>query len=198
MINIGEHYAICTQWNGWQSRRLSLRYAFVLRATCWGQGWPVCWCEKRLASCISTLQTTLNVVFLTILIIPRLYRPNSMVQDLPWKVDTWSAALEVPWLCETRMLITVFRIVRHWTVSWARWIHPIPSYSVSLISILQCTPGSPSRVLHWGFQIRILYVSLIFPVRATCYTQLIPLDFIGLTISGEELKLWTKYSPQHV
>jgi len=65
-----------------------------------------------------------------------------------------------------RLLWTVFITVRHWPLSWARWIQSTPSHTNSLRSILMLSSyicqGLPSGLLPSGFPTKILYAFLMF------------------------------------
>jgi hypothetical protein len=80
----------------------------------------------------------------------------------------------------------------YWTLSWARWIQCIPSYSESLGLILtsHLRIGFPSGLFHSGFLTKISYEILISPTCATCPNHLI-LDFITLIVFGEAHKSWS-------
>ena len=119
----------------------------------------------------------------------------------------------------TRRLITALTSVRHLSLSWAspiQSIYPHPtSWRSSLILSTHLRLGLPSALFPSGFPTKTLYIPLSSPIRATCPTHLILLDFITRTILGEEYKSFnsslcnllhsprylvpprSKYSPQH-
>jgi len=59
-----------------------------------------------------------------------------------------------PALYRTRTFITVFITVRHWSLSWARWIQSPPS-----------DPISPRSMLVLYFYLRLGLQSGLFPLR---------------------------------
>ena len=60
---------------------------------------------------------------------------------------------------------------------------------IHLNSIIPSMPGSPKWSLYLRFPNKTLYMPLLSSIRATCPTQLIPLDLINRTILGEEYRL---------
>ena len=92
----------------------------------------------------------------------------------------------------TRKFITALTSVRHLSLSWASPIQPIYPHPSSWRSILILSThlrlGLHSGLLPSGFLSKILYTPLSSPIRATCPTHLILLDFVTRTILGEEYK----------
>lgn len=56
--------------------------------------------------------------------------------------------------CATLKIITVFTSVRHWSLSWARWVHSTPWHSISLRTInLHLNRALPIGLLLSGFRV---------------------------------------------
>jgi len=69
--------------------------------------------------------------------------------------------------------------------------HNLPTFhflKIHLNIILPPMPVSPKWLFPLGFPTKTLYTSLLSPIRATCPTHLILLDFITRTILGEEYR----------
>ena len=92
----------------------------------------------------------------------------------------------------TRRFITALTSVRHLSVSWASPIQSIYPHPTSWRSILILSThlrlGLSSGLFPSGFPTKTLYTPLPSPIRATCPSHLILLDFITRTILGEEYK----------
>jgi hypothetical protein len=91
----------------------------------------------------------------------------------------------------TRRFITAFTAGRHLSLSWASSIQSITPHPTSWKSILVLSShlrlGLSIGLFPSGFPTKTLYTPLLFPIRATCPTHLIPLDFITRKILGEVL-----------
>ena len=92
----------------------------------------------------------------------------------------------------TQRFITALTSVRHLSLSWARPIQSIYPHPTSWRSVLILSThlrlGLPSGLFPSGFPTKTLYIPLSSPIRATCPTHLILLDFITRTILGEEYR----------
>ena len=92
----------------------------------------------------------------------------------------------------TRKFITALTTVRHLSLFWASPIQSIHPHLTSWRSILILSThlrlGLHSGLLPSGFPIKTLYTPISSPIRATCPTHLILLDFITRTILGEQYK----------
>ena len=92
----------------------------------------------------------------------------------------------------TRRFITALKNVQHLSLSWASPIQSIYPHPTSWRSILILSThlrlGLPSGLFPSGFPTKTLYTPLFSPIRATCPTHLILLDFITRTILGEEYR----------
>ena len=92
----------------------------------------------------------------------------------------------------TRRFITTLTSVRHLSLSCASPIQSIYPHPISWRSILMLSThlrlGLPSGLFPSGFSTKTLYTPLSSPIRATCPTHFILLDFITRTILGEEYK----------
>ena len=88
----------------------------------------------------------------------------------------------------TRRFITELTSGRHLSLSWASPIQSIYPHPTSWRSILIISThlrlGLPSGLLPSGFPTKTLYTPLSSPIRATCPTHRILLDFITRTILG--------------
>ena len=111
-----------------------------------------------------------------------LYTPWSRV--LLENLTGFELVKKFPAFYGTRRFITAFTGARHLFLSSASSFESITPHSNSLISILKLS--SNLRLdLPSGFPTKPLYTLLLFPIRATCPTHLIPLDLITRTILGE-------------
>ena len=92
----------------------------------------------------------------------------------------------------TRRFITALISVRHLSLSWASPIqstypHPTSWKSIPILST-HLRLSLPIGLFPSGFSTRTLYTPLPSPIRATCSTHFILLDFITRTILGEQYR----------
>ena len=92
----------------------------------------------------------------------------------------------------THRFITTFTSVRHLSLSWASSIQSLPPHPTSWRSILILSShlrlGLPSGLFPSGFPTKTLYTPIPSPIRATCHTHLILLDFITRLILGKQYR----------
>ena len=110
----------------------------------------------------------------------------------PWKANRFSDSREIPRILWNPKLITAFKSALHLSLSWASWIQSMPTYPTSWRSMLilssHLSLGLPSGLFPSGFPTKTLYKPLLSPIRSTCPTHLILLDFITRKILGEEYR----------
>ena len=113
-------------------------------------------------------------------------------KDLLEKLTGLQLVKKFPAFHGTRRFITALKSLRHLSLSWASPIQSIYPHPTSWRSILILSThlrlGLPSGLLPSGFPTKTLYTSFSSPIRATCPTHLILLDFMTRTILGEESK----------
>ena len=126
------------------------------------------------------------------------YLVNIYLLFTPWcrvlleKLTGLQLVKKFPAFHGTRRFITALTSVRRLSLSWASPIQSIYPHPTSWRSILILSThlrlGLPSGLFPSGFPTKTLYTSLSSPIRATCPTHLILLDFITRKILGEEYK----------
>jgi hypothetical protein len=116
---------------------------------------------------------------------------------LPYLLTPWSRVFlekltgfqlvnKFPAFCGTWRFITAFTSARHLSLSWARSIQSMSPHPSSLRCILILSYHLRQGFLQ--FPTKTLHTSLLSPIRATCPTDLILIEFITRTILGEEYR----------
>ena len=105
-----------------------------------------------------------------------------MEHSRSWEANRFSASQEIPRILYNPKIH--YRI--NLSVSWVRSIQSITPHSTSWRTILllssHLSQGLPSGLFPSGFPTKTLYTPLLSPIRATCRTHLILLDFITQTV----------------
>jgi len=151
---------------------LILKIYYIIKWSCvFFRGWSVnsVGCERSLFSSLDFNQPTNQPTMRSRVLLDKLI-VTQPVKKLPTFYGTW-------------MSITVFTRVRHWPLSWARWIQSTTSHPISLRSLLilyfHVRLGLSIGLFHSGFSTKI-YTFHISPMHATSPAHLILLDFIKL------------------
>ena len=114
------------------------------------------------------------------------------MEQSPWEAIRFSAGQKIPSFYGTHRFFTAFTSAHHLSLSWASVIQSIPPHPTSRRSILILSShlhlGQPSGIFLTYSPSKTLYTLLLSPIRATCPTHLILLDFITQTILGEEYR----------
>ena len=116
----------------------------------------------------------------------------------PWyrvlleKLTGWQLVKKFSAFHGTRRFITALTSVRHLSLSSTspiQYIYPYPTHWRSILILsTHLRLGLPIDLFPSGFPTKTLYALFLSPIRATCPTHVILLDFITRTILGEEYK----------
>ena len=116
----------------------------------------------------------------------------SMVQTPSWEANWFAASQEIPRISRNpKVHYRTYKRLPHVPILGQPNPVHIPTSNLLEIHpniIHPSTPRSPQWFLPSGFLSKTLYTTLSSPIRATCPTHLILLDFITRTILGEEYK----------
>jgi hypothetical protein len=114
----------------------------------------------------------------------------SMERSPPWEANRFSASQEI-----LRILTNAKASYRTYTcpphvpsLSQIDPVHVLKSHflNIHLNVILTSTPGFSKWSFPSGYPTKPQYTPVLFPIRATCPSNLILLDFMTRTILGEE------------
>ena len=112
------------------------------------------------------------------------------VQQIPEKLIGFQLVKKFPTFYGTQRFITIFTSACHLSLSWASSIPSVPPHPTSWSSILILSSHLclclPSGLFPSGFPTKTLYTPFLSPIRTTCPTHLILINFITQTILGEE------------
>ena len=115
-----------------------------------------------------------------------------MEQSPSWEANAFQLVKKFPAFYGTRRFITTFTCARQLSLSRANSSQSIPPHPTSWRSILILSShlrlGLQSGLFPSGFPTKTLNTPHLSPIRATCPTYLILLDFITRTILGEEYR----------
>jgi hypothetical protein len=124
----------------------------------------------------------------------RWYSPSSYLVLKPWsrvqleKLIVAHLVRKLPAIDGTWRFLSVFTRAHQRSLSWARWIHFIPSDPISVTLSSHLGGGFPGGTFPPG----CLTTEFLFPpIRAKCLDHLILIDWITMIIFDVEYTLWS-------
>ena len=132
-----------------------------------------------------------NREYVAMLEINLTYITNSMEQSASWEANRSSASQEIPCKLGTRRFIPAFTTVSHMPLSWARsnqFMSLFHFLKIHLILSCHLCRDLTCDFLFSGLLTKILYETLLSPIRAISPSHLIFLDLITKGIYREKYR----------
>jgi hypothetical protein len=151
--------------------------------SCWDSE-AVCLSVTCQAECCVALRVPLTRDWLTDWL-------TAVSRVLPEKLTVPQPFKKSPAFYGTARFITALTRARHLSLSWARAIQSMsPSHSFKIILILSFHLHVVVRsgLLPWDLPTKLVYASLLSPIRATCPVYLIILDVLTRITFGDEYR----------